>query len=330
MTHASGLLAQNGTVVVGDHPLDSLGSADIRIRVDAYGLNRADLAQIAGAYPPPPGASPHLGLECAGVIDDLGADARQAGFASGQRVCALLAGGGSATFVHVPHTSVIPVPKEMSLEQAAGFPEVYATAWINLVDLGGLRPHHRVVVHAGASGLGLAAAQLCGLMGARVVGTTRTATKTPLIEKHGASAVVVSDPETAEGAIREALGGGADLVLDPVGGSYAALNMAILNTDGRWILIGLMGGLKADVSLGLMLVKRLSLIGSTLRALSVERKAHVITAIRERMIDAADGAVCRPVIDATYPFEEFEAAYAAMHRNQNAGKIVLIRRPWTD
>lgn len=222
----------------------------MRIRVAAAGLNRADLLQMKGLYPPPPGASPYMGLECAGVVEEVGAGAD---WRVGDRVCALLASGAMAEEVVVDARHVLPVPEGLSLHEAAALPEVYATAWLNIFQLGGLKAGEKVLVHAGASGVGSAAIQLCKAFGSPVWVSVGSPERLAYCQGLGAAGGVVRNANLDE---LEQLGP-FDVILDPVGAGYGQLNLKVLARDGRWVIIGLMGGRKFELDLALVLGKRL-------------------------------------------------------------------------
>ncbi|MFR0674391.1 NAD(P)H-quinone oxidoreductase [Enterobacterales bacterium AW_CKDN230030176-1A_HGKHYDSX7] len=292
-------------------------AGQVRIRVTAAGLNRADLLQIAGAYPPPPGASPYLGLECAGVITEVGAGAD---WRVGDRVCALLAGGGMADEVVVDARHVLPVPEGVTLEEAAAIPEVYATAWLNLFQLGGLKAGEKVLVHAGASGVGSAAIQLCKAFGNPVWVSVGSAERLAYCQDLGAAGGVLrgEDLQALEAQ------GPFDVVLDPVGASYVALNLKLLARDGRWVIIGLMGGRSAEVDLAQVLAKRLQVTGSTLRNRDDGFKAQLLQALHEQVWPLFAEGRAKPQLVRAYPAAEAEAAYAELAGNQVSGKLVVV------
>ena len=292
----------------------------VRIRVAVAGLNRADLLQRAGLYPPPPGASEFLGLECAGVISEVGAGVS---WQVGDRVCALLAGGGMAEEVVVDARHVLPVPEGLSLQQAAAIPEVYATAWLNLFQLGGLKPGEKVLLHAGASGVGSAAIQLCKAFGSPSWVSVGSAERLAYCQALGASGGVVRGDDI------EALNDFApfDVILDPVGANYAALNLKLLARDGRWVIIGLMGGRKFELDLAQVLGKRLEITGSTLRNRDDGFKAELLRELQQQVWPLfAEGRLSPQLVD-TYPVEFAQAAYAELETNQVSGKLVMVIDP---
>ncbi|HDQ4484342.1 NAD(P)H-quinone oxidoreductase [Pseudomonas aeruginosa] len=298
----------------------SCGQGEIRIRVAAAGLNRADLLQKAGLYPPPPGVSPALGLECAGVVSEVGAGST---WQVGDRVCALLAGGGMAEEVVVDARHVLPVPAGLSLAEAAGIPEVYATAWLNLFQLAALQPGEKVLLHAGASGVGSAGIQLCKAFGNPCWVSVGSAERLAYCESLGA----------AGGALRkqslESLRDFApfDVILDPVGARYAGLNLELLRSDGRWVIIGLMGGREAQLDLAQLLGKRIQLTGSTLRTRDTDFKAQLIAELGLKVWPLFSAGKLRAQLERTFPIGDAEAAFEALASNQVQGKVVLVVDP---
>lgn len=307
---------------VGEAPAPSPGAGELRIRVAATAVNRADLLQRQGLYPPPPGASPVLGLECAGVVAELGPGVE--GWQVGDRVMALLAGGGYAQEVVVHAGSVLPVPEGLSLEEAAAVPEAFLTAYLNLFQLGGLGAGGSALVHGGGSGVGTAAIQLCRAAGARVLVTAGSDEKCARCRALGADVAVNYRTESFAEQVREATAGrGVDVILDAIGAAYLADNLASLAVGGRLVLIGLMGGARAEIGLATLLTRRLSVIGSTLRTRPVEDKAAIVAGFRERFFaDLASGRV-RPVVDRVLPLESVAEAHRVMKASEHFGKIVL-------
>jgi putative PIG3 family NAD(P)H quinone oxidoreductase len=291
----------------------------IAIDIAWTAVNRADLMQRAGVYPPPPGASDILGLEVSGIVASVGQGVDQ--FKPGDEVCALLTGGGYATQVVVPAVQVLPVPKGFSLEEAAAIPEAFATAWLNLYHEALLKPGEKVLVHAGASGLGTAVIQLATALGNTVFATAGSEEKLEVCKQLGASGCW----NRKNGAFVEAVikWGGVDMVLDPVGGNYIADDQKVLNVDGRIVLIGLLGGRMAEVDLGLMLVKRQRLIGSTLRSRTVADKGDVMDALFQHVWPLLSARQIEPIIDRSWPIEEAEAAMAYVADDLNTGKVLL-------
>nr|WP_302328671.1 NAD(P)H-quinone oxidoreductase [Pseudomonas sp. DVZ6] len=295
-------------------------AGQVRIRVAAAGLNRADLLQRAGLYPPPPGASPYMGLECSGIVEEVGAGAD---WRVGDRVCALLAGGGMAEEVVVDARHVLPVPEGLSLHKAAAVPEVYATAWLNIFQLGALKAGEKVLVHAGASGVGSAAIQLCKAFGNPVWVSVGSPERLAYCQSLGAAGGVVRNDNLDD---LEQLGP-FDVILDPVGASYGPLNLKLLARDGRWVIIGLMGGRKVELDLALVLGKRLEITGSTLRNRDDVFKAELLRELRQQVWPLfAEGRLSPQLVD-TYPVAFAEAAYAELASNQVSGKLVLVIDP---
>lgn len=291
----------------------------VEIEVVWTAINRADLMQRAGLYPPPPGASDILGLEVSGRVASVGSGVSR--FHPGDEVCALLTGGGYATRVVVPEVQVLPVPKGLSLEKAAAIPEVFATSWLNLYHEAQLKPGERVLLHAAASGLGTAVIQLATAFGNPVFATAGDDAKLETCRKLGASGVWNRSQGSFVDAVKH--WGGVDMVLDPVGGSYIAEDQQVLNVDGRIVLIGLMGGRMSEVDLGLMLVKRQRLIGSTLRSRTVKDKGDVMQALYRHVWPLLSAGQIEPIIDSAWPIEQLEEAMAYVGENKNTGKVLL-------
>ncbi|WP_296233769.1 NAD(P)H-quinone oxidoreductase [Pseudomonas sp. UBA4617] len=295
-------------------------AGQVRIRVAAAGLNRADLLQMKGLYPPPPGASPYMGLECAGVVSEVGAGAD---WRVGDRVCALLASGAMAEEVVVDARHVLPVPEGLSLYEAAALPEVYATAWLNIFQLGRVKAGEKVLVHAGASGVGSAAIQLCKAFGSPVWVSVGSRDRLAYCEKLGAAGGVVRNEnlDALEGF------GPFDVILDPVGASYGELNLKVLARDGRWVIIGLMGGRSFELDLAQILTKRIQLQGSTLRNRDDSFKAELISTLRKDVWPLFSEGRLDPQLVGTYPIEQAQAALDELASNQIAGKLVVIIEP---
>ncbi|MBF7144893.1 MULTISPECIES: NAD(P)H-quinone oxidoreductase [Pseudomonas] len=307
-----------GHVEWADYPAPACDAGQVRIRVAAAGLNRADLLQRAGHYPPPPGASEILGLECAGVISEVGAGV--VSLAVGDRVCTLLAGGGMAEEVVVDARHVLPVPEGLTLIEAAGILEVYATVWLNLFQLAALQPGQKVLLHAGASGIGSAAIQLCKAFGNPTWVTVGSADRLAYCEQLGAQGGVLRGDGLA--ALKDL--GPFDVILDPVGGNYAELNLQVAAQDARWVLIGTMGGRDAKLDMGLVLGKRVQLIGSTLRSRDDAFKAELLRELGQEVLPLFTEKRLNPQIAATFPIAEAEEAFAELATNQITGKVVLV------
>jgi putative PIG3 family NAD(P)H quinone oxidoreductase len=285
--------------------------------VAAAGLNRADLLQKAGLYPAPPGASQVLGLECSGVISEVGAGSA---WQVGDRVCALLAGGGMAEEVVVDGRHVLPVPEGVSLIEAAALPEVYATVWLNVFQLAALKPGEKVLLHAGASGIGSAAIQLCKAFGNLCWVSVGSAERLKYCESLGAQGGVLRTDDLQ--SLRDF--GPFDVILDPVGGDYSALNLQLMALDGRWVLIGLMGGREAKLDLAQVLAKRVQLLGSTLRSRSDQFKADLLSDLGQQVWPLFAEGRLRPQLAKAFAVKDAEAAFAELASNTVAGKVVLL------
>ncbi|KAB0506707.1 zinc-binding dehydrogenase [Pseudomonas moorei] len=307
----------DGQVEWVEEPSPACDVGQVRIRVAAAGLNRADLLQKAGLYPPPPGASQVLGLECSGVISEVGPGSS---WQLGDRVCALLAGGGMAEEVVVDGRHVLPVPDGMSLVEAAALPEVYATVWLNLFQLAALKPGEKVLLHAGASGIGSAAIQLCKAFGNPCWVSVGSAERLAYCEALGAQGGVVrtTDLESLSDL------GPFNVILDPVGGNYSALNLKLLEQDGRWVLIGLMGGREAKLDLAQVLAKRVQLLGSTLRSRDEQFKADLFSDLSQQVWPLFAEGRLSPQLARTFAIKDAEAAFAELASNKVAGKVVLV------
>lgn len=306
-----------GQVAWLEEPSPTCDVGQVRIRVAAAGLNRADLLQKAGLYPPPPGASPVLGLECSGVISEVGAGSS---WQVGDRVCALLAGGGMAEEVVVDGRHVLPVPEGVSLIEAAALPEVYATVWLNVFQLAALKPGEKILLHAGASGIGSAAIQLCKAFGNPCWVSVGSAERLAYCEALGAQGGVVRTDDLE--SLRDF--GPFDVILDPVGGNYSALNLKLMALDGRWVLIGLMGGREATLDLAQVLAKRVQLLGSTLRSRGDQFKADLLSDLGQHVWPLFAEGRLRPQLAKAFAVKDAEAAFAELASNTVAGKLVLV------
>jgi putative PIG3 family NAD(P)H quinone oxidoreductase len=307
---------------IADVPRPELAADQLRIRVHATAVNRADLLQRQGLYPPPPGASPVLGLECAGEVIDVGSAV--GGWRPGERAMALLAGGGYAEEAVVHAGSAMRVPAALSFDEAGALPEVFLTAFLNIFLLGQPPSGGSVLVHGGGSGVGTAAISLCNLARLRVLVTAGSEEKCQRCLEHGADAAINYREGDFAPRVREATAGkGVNVVLDSIGGRYLAGNLASLAVEGRLVIIGLMGGARAEIDLAATLVRRLHVIGSTLRARSVEDKAAIASAFLERFGSALEAGRLRPVVDRVLPLEQAAEAHRLMLASEHFGKIVL-------
>jgi putative PIG3 family NAD(P)H quinone oxidoreductase len=307
---------------VAEQPDPVPAANEVRIRVAAAGLNGADLSQRRGYYPSPAGAPEWPGLEVSGTIDALGDGVD--GWRVGDRVCALLPGGGYAELVTVDAELVLPVPETVDLVEAAGLPEVAATVWSNVFDLGRLGDGETLLVHGGASGIGTMAIQLAHARGAQVIASAGSDDKADFCRELGADAAVnYRTQDFVEAVDAFTAGRGADVVLDIVGGAYIARDLEALATGGRILSIAVRDREPASVDMGLMMRKRASLIGTTLRARPLAERAAIIAAVRENVWPLlAEGRV-RPVIDSVFPLEDAAAAHRRMESSAHRGKILL-------
>ncbi len=309
------------TLVQRERPEPAAG--EVLIRVAAAGVNRPDCLQRRGLYPPPPGASDLPGLEVAGVIAGRGAGV--AGWHDGERVCALLAGGGYAEFCTVPAVQCLPVPGTLSMVEAAVLPETFFTVWTNVFDRGRLQAGETLLVHGGASGIGTTAIQLARAFGARVFATVGTDEKRALCERLGAERAINYRSEQFATVIAELTGGrGVDLILDIVGAPYLADNIAVLREDGRLVLIAALGGMKSEINLGKVFVKRLTITGSTLRNRSPADKGRIGAALREQVWPLLERRVISPVVQATFPLADAAAAHELLEADRAMGKLALL------
>jgi putative PIG3 family NAD(P)H quinone oxidoreductase len=299
-----------------------LESGDLRIRVAAAAVNRADLLQRQGLYPPPPGASPILGLECAGEVIEIGG--RVEGWAPGDRAMALLSGGGYAEEVAVPAGCALRVPDRLGWEEAAAVPEVFLTVFLNLFQIAGFTGGQAALVHGGGSGIGTAAIQLIKAAGGDIIVTAGSDEKCRRCRELGADLAVNYRNGDFVAEVKDTTGGcGVDVVLDSIGAAYLEQNLAALRTGGRLILIGLMGGARAEINLASLLARRIQMIGSTLRARPVEEKTALTEAFSRRFGDALARGRVRPVLDRVLPLEQVAEAHRVMKASRHFGKIVL-------
>lgn len=298
------------------------GRGEVLIRVCAAGVNRADLMQRQGFYPPPPGSSEIIGLECSGIIEALGAGV--VGWSVGDEVCALLSGGGYAELVAVPAGQVMRVPDGVDLVTAAGIPEVAATVWSNVSDLSGLAAGEWLLVHGGSSGIGTWAIQYAKAIGARVATTAGTAEKVDRCRELGADlAINYRDESFADAIAAETDGRGVDVVLDTIGAKYMEGNLASLAIGGRVVTIGLMGGRAGELNLAMLLVKQGTWRATSLRSRPTEAKARICSGAVEAMWPLVESGRIRPVIDRVLPMSSAAEAHQILDSSAHIGKIVL-------
>jgi len=294
----------------------------VKIQVRATAVNRADLIQAGGGYPPPPGASPILGLECAGTVVEVGDSVQSV--ALGDEVCALLAGGGYAEQVVVPAGQVLPIPQGLSMVEAASLPEVFATAYLNLYMEAGLTTQEKVILHAGASGVGTAAIQLLKQTNNPSFVTVGSADKITACVNLGADAGFDRRAGSFLTAVQEWAGEtGVDVILDPVGGQYLADNLTSLGLGGRLVVIGLMGGMTTELNLAALMMKRIRIVGSTLRARPIAEKAAVMDQLKAHVWPHIEAGRIKPVIEAVLPLPEAGQAHELVAGNNTLGKVVL-------
>ena len=308
---------------IGEAPRPSAGPGQVVIRVAATSVNRADLQQRAGNYPPPPGESEILGLEVAGVIEALGDSV--SGWQVGDRVMTLVGGGGYAEYAAAPASTLLPVPDGLDLVRAAAITEVWITAWLNVFQEAGLRPGETLLVHGGASGVGTAAIQLAKALGpSPVIVTVGSADKAKACLELGADhAILYKDEDFPKRVLEITQKRGADVILDHIGAAYLEPNLSCLALYGRLVIIGLLGGAKAELNIGRLMVKRQRIIGSVLRARPVEEKARITAAFREQVLDHFASGALKPVIHEVLPLEQARRAHQLMAANANTGKLIL-------
>jgi putative PIG3 family NAD(P)H quinone oxidoreductase len=287
---------------------------EVLVDVAASAVNRADLLQRQGFYDPPPGASPYPGLECSGTIAEVGAGV--IGWKPGQEVCALLAGGGYAERVAVPAGQVLPVPRRLSVVEAAALPEVACTVWSNLVEVARLKPGETILIHGGGSGIGTFAIQLAKALGATVLTTARKAKHEPLKALGADRCIDYTTEDFAENTV--------DVILDIVGAAYLDRNVRALADGGRLVVIGLQGGRSGELNLGALMAKRGTVAATALRSRSVAQKASIVRGVRDEVWPLIDEGLIRPVIDRTVPMPEAAQAHRVVEASDNLGKVVLV------
>ncbi len=315
-------------LTMAESPVPQPGRGDVLIRVAAAGVNRPDVLQRSGSYPPPPGASSLLGLEVAGTIVATGEDA--SGWTVGDKVCGLANGGGYAEYCVVPAGQCLPLPKGYDFTRAAALPETLFTVWGNVFNpqRGDLQPGESFLIHGGGSGIGTTAIQVAAALGSTVYATAGSDEKCAACLKLGATAAINYRQQDFVQEIKRLTDGkGVDVILDMVGGETVPRNIALLNRDGRLVFIAFLQGSKVNVDLMPVMLKRLRITGSTLRPQSAEQKASIAAALREKVWPLLDQGRCAPLIHATFPLEQAGNAHALMESNAHIGKIVLIIDP---
>jgi putative PIG3 family NAD(P)H quinone oxidoreductase len=310
-------------LVPAERPRPAPQAGEVLIGVAAAGVNRPDSAQRRGVYPPPPGASDIPGLEVAGTIEATGPDAGD--WRVGDRVCALVAGGGYAQYCVAPAVQCLPVPRGLDLVAAGAVPETFFTVWSNVFERGRLKSGEWILIHGGSGGIGMAAIQLAHVLGARVLTTAGSASKCAACERVGAERAIDYREVDFVAAVRDATGGrGVDVVLDIIGGDYLSRNIEVLAVEGRLVQIGLQGGSSAQLDMAPLLLKRLTITASTLRARSVAEKGALAAAVKANVWPLLESGAVRPVIHATFPLRAAADAHRLLESSRHIGKIVLI------
>ena len=305
-----------------DRPVPQVGAEELLVAVRATSVNRADVLQREGRYPVPPGASDVLGLEVAGEVMDIGGAVRE--WRVGDRVCALLASGGYAEYAAVPAAVALPVPRDMPWREAGGLAEVFSTAYDSMLVRGRLRQGETVLIHGVASGVGTAATQLAARAGARVLGTASTRAKLEAARDLGAVAGInYIDEDFVERVAHLTDGHGVDVILDVVGGPYLQRNLDALAIEGRLVLVGLQGGTHAELSLGQLLSRRLTVTGSVMRARTLDEKAQVARGVREHVLPGFSDGSLRVVVDRAFELADIAEAHRALEQGDHIGKVVL-------
>jgi putative PIG3 family NAD(P)H quinone oxidoreductase len=316
------VIDQPGSFVWTEVPDPEPADGEVVVDITATAVNRADVMQRMGHYDPPPGAPAYPGLECSGVISAVGGGV--SGHGVGERVCALLSGGGYAERVAVPAGQLLPVPTGLSLQEAAALPEVSCTVWSNVVDIARLRKGETLLVHGGGSGIGTFAIQYAKALGATVAATARAA-KHDRLRALGADLTIDYTADDFVAAVRDFTGGrGADVVLDILGAKYLARNIGVLAPNGRVAIIGMQGGRTAEIDLGQLMTKRGSVSATTLRARPAAEKSRIVQAVRDQVWPLVEAGAIRPVIDTTIPMARALEAHRLMESSDHLGKIVLL------
>ncbi|MEU5078334.1 MULTISPECIES: NAD(P)H-quinone oxidoreductase [Streptomyces] len=299
------------------------GEGEVLVEVAASAVNRADILQRQGSYSPPPGASPYPGLECSGRIAALGPGV--SGWAVGDEVCALLAGGGYAEKVAVPAGQLLPVPEGLSLRQAAALPEVVCTVWSNVFMVAHLRPGETLLVHGGSSGIGTMAIQLAKALGARVAVTAGTKEKLERCAELGADVLINYREQDFVAEIKQATdGAGADVILDNMGAKYLDRNVQALAVNGRLAIIGMQGGVKGELNIGALLGKRGAISATSLRGRPLGEKAAIVAAVREHVWPLLAAGDVRPIVDRELPMPEAAEAHRLVEASGHIGKVLLV------
>ena len=314
------IVSENKELIWADSEKPEILDNEVLIKIKATAVNRADVVQKNGFYPPPLGASEILGLECSGIIEAIGKNVKKR--KAGEQVCALLAGGGYAQYASCPEEQAIPTPEGISLTNSASLPEVFATCWLNLFHEANMQENDIVLLHAGASGIGTAAIQLCNLFNCKSFVTASTHEKISYCIKLGAENGSLRSNKPFDD-VKNWAPDGVDIILDPVGGRYFQDNLNVLSIEGRLLLIGLMGGTKSEINLGQVLMKRQKIIGSTIRARSSIVKGNVMNDLLEKVWPHFKSKKIKPIIYKTMSIENANQAHEIMEKDENIGKLVL-------
>ena len=305
-----------------ERPVPEPADGEVLVKVAAAGVNRPDIFQRRGRYPPPPGVTDIPGLEIAGTIERIGPNVH--GFRAGDAVCALVAGGGYAEFCTAPAPQCLPVPHGLDLTSAAAIPETFFTVWHNVFERGRLQAGESLLVHGGSSGIGTTAIQIARARGSRVFTTAGSADKCAACERLGAERAINYRSEDFVAVVKQATGGrGVDVIVDMVGGEYFARNVDALAVEGRLVEIATLAGVKAEMNIQTIMQRRLTVTGSTLRARPVADKGAIAAAVRTHVWPLLESGTVKPIIFKTFPLREAAAAHALMESSQHIGKIAL-------
>ena len=309
-------------LVLDEVPTPNVAADEVLVEVAAAGVNRADLMQRQGFYPPPPGSSAYPGLEVSGTISALGSDVT--GWSVGDQVCALLSGGGYAEQVPVPAAQLLPVPDGVSLVDSAALPEVVSTVWSNVFMTANLQPGQTLLIHGGSSGIGTMAIQLAGAIGARIAVTAGTSNKLQACRDLGAEILINYREQDFVEVLADATDGlGADVILDNIGAKYLARNVNSLAVSGRLVIIGLQGGVKAELDINTLLRKSAAVIATSLRGRPATEKAAIVAAVREHVWPLIESGQVRPIVHRTFPIAQAADAHRELEAGTNIGKVLL-------
>jgi putative PIG3 family NAD(P)H quinone oxidoreductase len=299
------------------------GPGEVLVKVEAAGVNRPDVMQRRGLYPPPPGASDIPGLEIAGTVEEAGEGVQH--LHARDRVCALVSGGGYAEYAVAPEPQCLPIPRSLDATKAAAIPETFFTVWTNVFERGRLKAGESLLVHGGSSGIGTTAVQLAHAWGARVYATAGSADKCAAVERLGAERAFNYRERDFVADVREATGGrGVDVILDMIGGDYLPRNLETLAIDGRLVQIALMGGAKAQINLAHVMQRRLTVTGSTLRPRSIAEKGAIAAALLDRVWPLLEAGKVAPIVYRTFPLRDASTAHRVMESSEHIGKLVLV------